>query len=178
MSKIKILGMLQETYILFQAAVCALIIFRLQPFALADPGGGAPGARPPLTAADLCFFMPQNANFSQNFLRSLRLRFILCIMLIEIWPKTCKNNDFYFNHQHFQFPPTENLMSYNNFLSFAWTDIGRLQSHIICTLNHQRIQGGAHPARAPPNGRGPMIFLCPKRTILSFFPRLLCSRLI
>ena len=23
--------------------------------------------------------------------------------------------------------------------------------------------GGAHPARAPPNGRGPMIFLCPKR---------------
>ena len=31
--------------------------------------------------------------------------------------------------------------------------------------------GGAHPARAPPNGRGPMIFLCPKRYFFSFFPR-------
>jgi len=29
--------------------------------------------------------------------------------------------------------------------------------------------GGAHPARAPPNGRGPMIFLCPKGQFFSFF---------
>ena len=28
---------------------------------LADPGGSAPGARPPLTAADLRFFYAQNA---------------------------------------------------------------------------------------------------------------------
>ena len=32
---------------------------------LADPGGGgAPGARPPLTAADQWFFYAQNAKFS------------------------------------------------------------------------------------------------------------------
>ena len=33
-------------------------------------GGGAPGAPPPLTAADLWFFIAQNANFSHFFLRS------------------------------------------------------------------------------------------------------------
>ena len=38
--------------------------------------------------------------------------------------------------------------------------------------------GGAHPARAPPNGRGPMIFLCPKRFFFSIFPRSLRSRII
>jgi len=38
--------------------------------------------------------------------------------------------------------------------------------------------GGAHPARAPPNGRGPMIFLCPKRYFSLFFLRSLRSRLI
>ena len=36
--------------------------------------------------------------------------------------------------------------------------------------------GGAHPARAPLNGRGPMIFLCPKRQFFSFFPRSLRSQ--
>ena len=29
--------------------------------------------------------------------------------------------------------------------------------------------GGAHPAHAPPNGRGPMIFLCPKRKNFPIF---------
>ena len=38
--------------------------------------------------------------------------------------------------------------------------------------------GGAHPARAPPNGRGPMIFLCPKRYFFSIFFRSLRSRYI
>ena len=33
--------------------------------------------------------------------------------------------------------------------------------------------GGTHPARAPPNGRGPMIFLCSKRYffLIFFFAR-------
>ena len=33
-------------------------------------------------------------------------------------------------------------------------------------------RGEAHPAPPPPIGRGPMIFLCPKRLIFSFFPSL------
>ena len=58
--------------------------------ALADPGGVAPGARPPLTAADLWFFYAQNANFSQFFRRSLPSRLIFSLILIEIWPKHAK----------------------------------------------------------------------------------------
>jgi len=41
-------------------------------------------------AADLRFFYAQNANFSQFFLRLLRSRLILSIILIEIWPKHAK----------------------------------------------------------------------------------------
>jgi len=52
--------------------------------ALADPGGGTPGARPPNGRGPMIFYA-QNANFSHFFLRS---RTILCILLIEIWPKT------------------------------------------------------------------------------------------
>jgi len=32
--------------------------------------------------------------------------------------------------------------------------------------------GGAHPARAPPNGRGPMIFYAQNAIFLSFFSSL------
>ena len=32
--------------------------------------------------------------------------------------------------------------------------------------------GGAHPARPPPNGRGPKIFLCPKRLVFTIFSSL------
>ena len=39
-------------------------------------------------------------------------------------------------------------------------------------LNALADPGGAHPARAPPNGRGPMILLCPKRQFFSFFSSL------
>jgi len=38
--------------------------------------------------------------------------------------------------------------------------------------------GGARPARAPPNGRGPMIFFCPKRYFFSIFPRSLRLRIV
>jgi len=51
---------------------------------LADPGG-APGARPPPPYGRgpmICY--AQNANFSQFVLRS---RFILGLILIEIWQK-------------------------------------------------------------------------------------------
>jgi len=40
------------------------------PYALADPEGGAPGARPPNGRGTMIFYA-QNANFSQFFLRSL-----------------------------------------------------------------------------------------------------------
>jgi len=52
---------------------------------LADPGG-----RTPLTAADLWFVYAQNANFSYVFLRSLRSRFILSIIIIDVWSKHTK----------------------------------------------------------------------------------------
>jgi len=58
----------------------------------ATPTGGSRGPR-------TYVFNAQNANFSLIFLRS---RLILSMILIEIWPKTRKNNDFYFNLQHFQ----------------------------------------------------------------------------
>ena len=54
------------------------------PKPLADPGGGAHPAPPPLTAADLWFFYAQNANFSHFFRRSLRSRLLLSTILIEI----------------------------------------------------------------------------------------------
>ena len=57
--------------------------------ALADPGGAHPARAPPhLTAADLWFFYAQNAKISQFFLRSLRSRVILELILLEIWQKT------------------------------------------------------------------------------------------
>jgi len=53
---------------------------------LADPGGGRTRPLPPLlTAADICFLYIPNAKCS--FLRSLRSRFILSlVVLIETWP--------------------------------------------------------------------------------------------
>jgi len=51
---------------------------------LADPGGGAPGARPPPNGRGPMIFYAQNANFSHFFRRSLRSRFILSLILIEI----------------------------------------------------------------------------------------------
>jgi len=38
--------------------------------------------------------------------------------------------------------------------------------------------GGAHPARAPPNGREPMIFYAPNANFSHFFRRSLRSRFI
>ena len=61
---------------------------------------GARRVRPPLTVADLWFFMPQNA----IFLFFYRSRLILSIIQKEIWPNKL-NNYFYFNLQHFQFTP-------------------------------------------------------------------------
>ena len=49
---------------------------------------GIEALRKALAAADLWFLMPKNANFSQFFLRSLRSRFILSMILLSIWPKT------------------------------------------------------------------------------------------
>ena len=43
---------------------------------LADPGGGAPGARPPNGRGPMIFYA-YKANFSHFFPRSLRSRFIL-----------------------------------------------------------------------------------------------------
>ena len=63
---------------------------------LADPGGGAPGARPPPNGRGPMIFYAQNAIFSQFFRRSLRSRFFLSLILIEIWPKHAEI-DFYFN---------------------------------------------------------------------------------
>ena len=54
---------------------------------LADPGGGAHPARAPPNGRGPKIFYAQNANFSQIFLRSLRSRLILSILVIEIWPK-------------------------------------------------------------------------------------------
>ena len=51
----------------------------------------------------------------------------------------------------------------------------------ICWIWHDIYTSGsrgAHPARAPPNGRGPIIFLCTKRYFFSIFPRSLRSRII
>jgi len=58
---------------------------------------GSRGAHP-LTAADLWFLYAQNGNFSQVFLRLLRSRLIVSIILIEIRLKHPKK-DFSFNLQ-------------------------------------------------------------------------------
>jgi len=57
--------------------------------ALADPGEGAPGLRPPNGRGPM-FFYAQQAYFSQICPCWLRSRLILSIILIEIWPKTRK----------------------------------------------------------------------------------------
>ena len=64
-------------------------------------GGGAHPA-PPLTAADLCFFMPKMLIFLNCFLRS---RLILSIIFIETWPKTRKIMTF-----------TSTINTFNDFL--------------------------------------------------------------
>ena len=56
----------------------------IQYVTLADPGGAHPARAPPNGRGPMIFYA-QNANFSHFFLRS---RTILCILLIEIWPKT------------------------------------------------------------------------------------------
>jgi len=62
-----------------------------------------PGASP-LTAADILYFYAQNAIFFHFFLRS---RFILSLVLIEIWHKKKHvKMTFYFNRQHFQWLST------------------------------------------------------------------------
>jgi len=62
---------------------------------LADPGGAHPARAPPNGRGPMIFYA-QNAIFSQFFCRSLRSRFFLSLILIEIWPKHAKI-DFYFN---------------------------------------------------------------------------------
>jgi len=46
---------------------------------------------PPLTAADLWFFLCPKRQFFLFFPRLLRSRFILSLILIDIWPKHAKN---------------------------------------------------------------------------------------
>jgi len=52
---------------------------------LADPGGGAQ-PEPSLPPNGRMIFYAQNANFSQIYLRSIRSRLILGIILIKTWP--------------------------------------------------------------------------------------------
>jgi len=69
---------------------------------LANPRGGRTRhAPPPPNGCGPIIFYAQNAIFSQIFLRSLRSRLILSIIIIEYDQKHAKN-DFYFNFQHFQ----------------------------------------------------------------------------
>ena len=46
-------------------------------------------------------------------------------------------------------------------------DLKRLKKVVICTSGSRG--GGAHPARAPPNGRGPMIFYVQNANFSKFF---------
>jgi len=69
---------------------------------LADPGGGAHPARAPANGRGPMMFYAQNAKFSSFFLRLLRSRFILSIILKEICQKHAKKMNFYFNRQYFQ----------------------------------------------------------------------------
>ena len=56
---------------------------------LADPGGGGRTRRaPPPNGRGPMILYAQNAKISQFFLRSLRSRFILDLILLEIWQKT------------------------------------------------------------------------------------------
>ena len=72
------------------------ILYQEYRFHLITSGSrGAHPARPPPLLPRTYVLYAQNAIFSQIFLRSLRSRFILSIILIEIWPKTRKNNAFY-----------------------------------------------------------------------------------
>ena len=44
---------------------------------------------------------------------------------------------------------------------------------LVCSIQGTSgSRGGAHPARAPPNGSGPKIFLCPKRLFFTIFSSL------
>ena len=70
----------------FQRLICAR--YKNWLISLADPGGGRTRrAPPPPNGRGPMIYYAQNANFSQFFLRSPRLRIILSILLIEIWPK-------------------------------------------------------------------------------------------
>ena len=53
--------------------------------------GGAHPARAPTNGRGPMIFYAQNANFSHFFPCSLRSRFILSLVLIDIWPKHAKN---------------------------------------------------------------------------------------
>jgi len=55
-------------------------VISLPELSLADPGGGRTRRAPPLTAADLWFFMPKTLFFLNFFHRSLRSRLILSMV--------------------------------------------------------------------------------------------------
>ena len=59
-------------------------------FTSGSRGGGRTRRAPPPNGRGPKIFYAQNANFSQFFLRSLRSRLILSIILIEIWQKHAK----------------------------------------------------------------------------------------
>ena len=86
-------------------------------------GAGCAHPAPP-TAADLWFFYAQNAKIYHFFLCSLSSRFILSLILIEIWQKHAKND------------VTSTVNTFNNFLSppFPLTDIVSIFCYPLSSL--------------------------------------------